>query len=57
MLVMMVVGPVMVATIVVGVALSTARTRYDRLGDDLDQTPTDPPLRGETQRGGRRRDR
>ena len=57
MLVMMAVGPVMVATIVVGVALSTARTRYDRLGDDLDQTPTDPPLRGETQRGGRRRDR
>ncbi|ANH40429.1 NADH:ubiquinone oxidoreductase subunit J [Nocardioides dokdonensis FR1436] len=43
MLVMMVVGPVMVATIVVGVLLSSARTRYDRMGDDLDQPPTDPP--------------
>ncbi|GHJ59796.1 hypothetical protein NOK12_23140 [Nocardioides sp. OK12] len=43
MLVMMVVGPVMVATIVVGVVLSSARTRYDRMGDDLDQRPVDPP--------------
>ena len=43
MLVMMVVGPVMVATIVVGVVLSSGRTRYDRLGDDLDQPPADPP--------------
>ncbi len=43
MLVMMVVGPVMVATIVVGVLLSSSRTRYDRMGDDLDRRPTDPP--------------
>ena len=43
MLVMMVVGPVMVATIVVGVLLSSSRTRYDRMGDDLDQTALDPP--------------
>jgi NADH-quinone oxidoreductase subunit J len=42
MLVMMVVGPVMVATIVVGVVLSSSRTRYDRMGDDLDRSPTDP---------------
>ncbi|WP_341241389.1 NADH-quinone oxidoreductase subunit J [uncultured Nocardioides sp.] len=43
MLVMMVVGPVMVATIVVGVLLSSSRTRYDRMGDDLDQPALDPP--------------
>lgn len=43
MLVMMTVGPVMVATIVVGVVLSSARSRYDRLGDDLDQPVADPP--------------
>ena len=43
MLVMMIVGPVMVATIVVGVVLSSARTRYDRFGDDLDQPAADPP--------------
>ena len=42
MLVMMAVGPVMAATIVVGVVLSVARTRYDRLGDDLDQPADDP---------------
>ena len=41
MLVMMVVGAVMLATIVVGVALSVGRTRYDRLGDDLDRAPDD----------------
>ncbi len=35
MLVMMVVGAVMLATIVVGVLLSVGRSRYDRLGDDL----------------------
>ncbi len=43
MLVMMALGPVMVATIVVGVVLSLGRTRYDRMGDDLDQPPVDPP--------------
>ena len=42
MLVMMAIGAVMAATIVVGVVLSVARTRYDRLGDDLDQPPADP---------------
>ncbi len=42
MLVMMAVGPVMVATIVVGVVLSTSRGRYDRMGDDLDRAPADP---------------
>ena len=42
MLVMMTVSPVMFATIVGGVALASARTRYDRFGDDLDQHPTDP---------------
>ena len=46
MLVMMAVGPVMVGTIVVGVVLSSARSRYDRLGDDLDQPPSDPPRVG-----------
>jgi NADH:ubiquinone oxidoreductase subunit 6 (subunit J) len=42
MLVMMAIGPVMVATIVAGVVLSSHRTRYDRLGDNLDQPATDP---------------
>ena len=41
MLVMMIVGSVMVATIVVGVVLSSARSRYDRMGDDLDQPVSD----------------
>jgi NADH-quinone oxidoreductase subunit J len=45
MLVMMVVGAVMVATIVVGVVLSSSRGRYDRMGDDLDRPATDPPAR------------
>ena len=43
MLVMMAIGPVMVATIVAGVVLSVRRTRYDRMGDDLDRAPVDPP--------------
>ena len=42
MLVMVSVSPVMLATIVGGVVLASARTRYDRFGDDLDQQPTDP---------------
>jgi NADH-quinone oxidoreductase subunit J len=46
MLVMMTVSPVMFANIVGGVVLASARTRYDRFGDDLDQDPADP------QRGG-----
>ena len=44
MLVMMTVGAVMVATIVVGVVLSSPRTRYDRFGDDLRHR--DPADRG-----------
>jgi NADH:ubiquinone oxidoreductase subunit 6 (subunit J) len=42
MLVMAVVSPVMVATIVAGVVLAAHRTRYDRMGDDLLQRPSDP---------------
>ena len=47
MLVMVVVSPVMVATIVGGIVLAAHRTRYDRFGDDLDQrTPRDPERGG-----------
>ena len=46
MIVMITMGPVMVATIVAGVALSSHRTRYDRLGDDLDRRPADDPQPG-----------
>lgn len=43
MLVMMTVSPIMFATIVAGVVLGSGRTRYDRFGDDLDQSwPSDP---------------
>ncbi len=46
MLVMIVVSPVMVATIVAAVVLSTRRGRYDRLGDDLDRRPATDPQPG-----------
>ncbi len=46
MLVMIAMSPVMVATIVAGVVLSSHRGRYDRLGDDLDRRPADEPHRG-----------
>jgi NADH-quinone oxidoreductase subunit J len=46
MLVMVVVSPVMVATIVGGVVLAAHRTRYDRFGDDLDRRPPRDPARG-----------
>ena len=46
MLVMAVISPVMVATIVAGVLLAAHRTRYDRLGDDLEQRPADDPQPG-----------
>ncbi len=46
MLVMMTVSPVMLATIVAGLVLASARTRYDRLGDGLDQERPSDPLRG-----------
>ncbi len=42
MLAMVVISPVMVATIVAGVVLAAHRTRYDRLGDDLSGPATDP---------------
>lgn len=46
MLVMIVVSPVMVATIIAGVVLAGRRTRYDRLGDDLDRRPARDPQPG-----------
>ena len=46
MLVMGLVSPVMVATIVAGVVLAAPRTRYDRLGDNLDRQVPDDPQRG-----------
>ena len=46
MLVMIAMSPVMVATIVAGVVLSTHRSRYDRLGDDLDRETADEPQPG-----------
>ena len=42
MLVMAVISPVMVATIVAGIVLASHRTRYDRFGDDLKGSPSDP---------------
>jgi NADH-quinone oxidoreductase subunit J len=46
MLVMVVVSPVMVATIVAGIVLAAHRTRYDRFGDDLRRRPPDDPQPG-----------
>lgn len=46
MLVMVVVGAVLVATIVSGVVLAAHRTRYDRFGDDLRRRPADDPQPG-----------
>lgn len=46
MLVMVVVSPIMIATIVSGVVLAAHRTRYDRLGDDLRGRPADDPQGG-----------
>ncbi len=42
MLVMMTISPVMIATMVAGVALAVPGGRYDRLGDDLRGPATDP---------------
>ena len=47
MMVMIGMSPVMVATIVAGVVLSSHRSRYDRLGDDLDR-----PVADDAQPGG-----
>lgn len=46
MLVMAAISPVMVATIVAALVLASHRTRYDRLGDDLDRRPPADPQRG-----------
>lgn len=46
MLAMVVISPVMVATIVGGIVLAARRTRYDRFGDDLDQRPAADPQPG-----------
>jgi NADH-quinone oxidoreductase subunit J len=46
MLVMMAVSPVMVATIVAGIALAAPRGRYDRFGDDLRRRAADDPQPG-----------
>ncbi len=46
MLVMVLVSPVMVATIVGGIVLAAHRTRYDRFGDDLDVRPPRDPAGG-----------
>ncbi len=46
MLAMVVISPVMVATIVGGVVLAVRRTRYDRFGDDLRRRPASDPQPG-----------
>ncbi len=46
MLAMIVLSPVMVATIVAGVSLSLHRGRYDRYGDDLRRAEADDPQPG-----------
>ncbi|GAA4903007.1 NADH-quinone oxidoreductase subunit J [Streptomonospora salina] len=46
MLVMMVVGMVLFATMVATTVLSTDRGRYDRYGDDLRRSRPDDPIRG-----------
>ncbi|KOX10013.1 NADH-quinone oxidoreductase subunit J [Nocardiopsis sp. NRRL B-16309] len=46
MLVMMLVGMVLFATMVASVVLSTPRGRYDRYGDDLRRPRPDDPIRG-----------
>ncbi|MDY6811824.1 MAG: NADH-quinone oxidoreductase subunit J [Actinomycetota bacterium] len=42
MLAMIVISPVMVATMVAGIVLAAKRTRYDRFGDDLTRPARDP---------------
>lgn len=46
MLTMIVIGVALLATIVSGVMLTSARGRYDRYGDNLDRAVPDDPLRG-----------
>ncbi|MAU81305.1 NADH-quinone oxidoreductase subunit J [Gordonia sp. Z-3] len=46
MLAMIVISPVMVATMVAGIVLAVQRTRYDRFGDDLKTRPGRDPQPG-----------
>lgn len=46
MLVMMVIGFVLFATMIAATVLSTDRGRYDRYGDDLRRRPADDPVQG-----------
>lgn len=46
MLVMMAIGAVILTTIVSALVLASARSRYDRLGDDLKARPSRDPIRG-----------
>ncbi len=46
MLVMMGIGAVILTTIVSALVLASARSRYDRLGDDLKARPARDPIRG-----------
>lgn len=46
MLVMLVIGVALLATILAGTVLATARGRYDRFGADLRATPADDPVQG-----------
>ncbi|MDX2376066.1 NADH-quinone oxidoreductase subunit J [Microbacterium sp. LRZ72] len=55
MLVMLVMSPIMVATIVSGVVIAHSRGRYDRFGDDLTQRPARDPEPGGVGRGRTRR--
>ncbi len=46
MLVMMTIGAVILTTIISALVLASARSRYDRLGDDLKARPSRDPIRG-----------
>lgn len=46
MLTMIVIGTALLATMVSGVMLTSARGRYDRYGDELDRHPPADPMRG-----------
>jgi len=46
MLVMLIIGIALFATMVGSVVLSTHRGRYDRYGDELNRTTADDPIHG-----------
>lgn len=46
MLTMIVIGIALLATMIAGVMLTNGRGRYDRFGDDLDQSTPSDPVRG-----------